>query len=198
MPGSAATQEQVVSTRSSTWRLAALLGLSAVWLFLFCTPALAHATLIEAYPADGAALSEAPEQVQLLFNEPIEAEFDPLKVYDQGSDRVDEDNARVSPNNARLLVVDLEELPEGSYTVEWRVTSADGHPVSGTQGFVIDASAPGGVGEPLAPIERSAQQEASGDWFTHIVHFAGLGLAVLVVLVVLVLALLRKTKGITG
>lgn len=184
--------------KSNAGRLAALFGLSVVWLFLSCTPALAHATLTEAYPADGAALSESPEQVQLLFNEPIEAAFDPLRVYDQGSDRVDEDNARVSPNNARLLVVDLEGLPEGSYTVEWRVTSADGHPVSGTQEFVVDPSAPGGVGEPLAPIERSAQQEETGGWFTHIVHFAGLGLAVLVVLVVLVLALLRKTKGITG
>ena len=184
-----------MKTRSSTWRLAALFGLSVVWLFLSCTPALAHATLTEAYPADGAALSESPEQVQLLFNEPIEAEFDPLKVYDQGSDRVDEDNARVSPNNARLLVVDLEELPEGSYTVEWRVTSADGHPVSGTQEFVVDPSAPGGAGEPLAPIERSAQQEEAGGWLTHIVHFAGLGLAVLVVLV---LVLLRRTKGTTG
>jgi copper resistance protein C len=188
-------EQQVVKTRSSTRRIAALFGLSVVWLFLSCTPALAHATLTEEYPADGAALSESPEQVQLLFNEPIEAEFDPLKVYGQGSDRVDKDNARVSPNNAKLLVVDLEELPEGSYTVEWRVTSADGHPVSGTQEFVVDSSAPGGVGEPLAPIERSAQQEETAGWLTHIVHFAGLGLAVLVVLV---LFLLRKTKGITG
>jgi methionine-rich copper-binding protein CopC len=184
-----------VKTRSSACRLAALFGLSVVWLFLSCTPALAHATLTEAYPADGAALSESPEQVQLLFNEPIEADFDPLKVYDRGSDRVDEDNARVSPNNAKLLVVDLEGLPEGSYMVEWRVTSADGHPVSGTQRFVVDPSAPGGVGEPLAPIERTTQQEETGGWFSHIFHFAGLGLAVLIVLV---LALLRKTKGITG
>jgi hypothetical protein len=79
--------------------------------------------------------------------------------------------------------------------VEWRVTSADGHPVSGTQEFVVDSSAPGGAGEPLAPVEQPGQQEATGGWFTHIVHFAGLGLAVLVVLV---LFLLRKTKGKTG
>src|SRR4051794_9731921 len=112
-----------------TIRLIALLGLSAVWLFLWSTPALAHARLEKSYPADGDALPSAPEQVQLLFNEPIEAEFDPLKVYNQEGDRVDEDNARVSPNNRKLLVTDLEELPEGSYTVDWRVTSADAHPV---------------------------------------------------------------------
>ncbi len=127
--------------------------------------------------------------MQLLFDEPIEAEFDPLKVYDQGGERVDEDNARVSPNNRKLLVTDLQELPEGSYTVDWRVTSTDGHPISGTRRFAVDASSAGGVGEPIEPIERLAEQEASDGGLTHYIHVVGLGLAALVVLV---LALLRK------
>ena len=170
-------------------RLAALLGLSAVWLVLSCAPALAHARLEETYPADEGVLAGSPEQVQLLFDEPIEAEFDPLKVYDQGGDRVDEDNARVSPNNRKLLVTDLQELPEGSYTVDWRVTSTDGHPISGTRRFAVDASSTGGVGEPIEPIERLAQQEATGGGFLHTSHIVVLGLSALVVLV---LALRRK------
>ncbi len=170
-------------------RLVALLGLSAIWLFLLFTPALAHARLVETYPSDGEALSGSPEQVQLLFDEPIQAEFDPLKVYDQGGDRVDEDNARVSPNNARLLVTDLEKLPEGSYTVDWRVTSVDGHPVSGTQGFAVNASAAGGVEEPIEPIERLSDRGETDGGSTHILYAVGLGLAALVLLV---LALLRK------
>jgi methionine-rich copper-binding protein CopC len=173
-----------------TIRSIALLGLSAVWLILWCSPALAHARLVEAYPSDGADLSGSPEQAQLLFNEPVEAEFDPLKVYDQEGDRTDEDNARVSPNNAKLLVIDLKELPEGSYTLDWRVTSADGHPVSGTQRFAVNAtSAARDVGEPIEPIERASEQEQTGGGFAHILHFAGLGLAALAVLA---LALLRK------
>src|SRR5215212_6924731 len=170
----------VAETKPAIW-LAALLGVSAVWLVLSCAPALAHARLEESYPADGSTLSGSPEQVQLLFNEPVEAEFDPLKVYDQGGDRVDEDNARVSPDNRKLLVIDLKDLPEGSYTVDWRVTSADGHPVSGTRKFSVDASAAGGAGEPIEPIERSAQQEATGG-YGHIVHVAALGLGALVIL----------------
>lgn len=158
-------------------------------LFLSCTPALAHARLVEAYPADGSDVPVSPGQVQLLFNEPVQAEFDPLKVYDQGGDRVDEANARVSPNNRKLLVVDLEELPEGSYTVDWRVASTDGHPISGTRRFAVDASSAGGVGEPIEPIERLAEQEASDGGLTHYIHVVGLGLAALVILV---LALLRK------
>lgn len=146
-------------------RLAALLGLSTVWLLLLCVPALAHAELVETYPAEGAALVEPPEQVQLRFSEPVEAEFSPLKVYDQQDSRVDEDDARVSPNDATLVVIDLEELPEGSYNVEWRVTSVDGHTIDGEYGFAVDASAgtgEEGVGEPIAPIERATEQEEAG------------------------------------
>ncbi len=160
-----------------------------MWLVMWCTPALAHARLVETYPADRGTLSGSPEQVQLLFNEPIEAEFDPLKVYDQGGGRVDEDNARVSPKNRKLLVTDLEELPEGSYTIDWRVTSTDGHPISGTRGFAVDASAVGGAEEPIEPIELVAEQEEAGGGFLHTIHIVGLGL---VALAVLVLALLRK------
>ncbi len=158
-------------------------------MFLWCTPALAHARLEETYPAHGSTLSTSPGQVQLLFNEPVEAEFDPLKVYDQGGERVDEDNARVSPNNRKLLVTDLEELTEGSYTVDWRISSADGHPISGTRRFAVDASAAGGAGEPIEPIERVAEQEEAGGGFLHTIHVVGLGL---VALMLLVLALLRR------
>ncbi len=161
-----------MTARSGTWRSAALLGLSAVWLLLSCGPALAHARLVETYPADGDALAESPEQVQLRFNEPVEAEFDPIEVYDQEDYRVDEDDARVSPDDRRLLVADLGELPEGSYTVEWRITSADGHPIDGGYEFVVDASAAGTVARsPIVPIERSAEQEedSGSTWGTVLV-----------------------------
>ncbi len=176
-------------------RLAALLGLSAVWLLLLCGPAQGHARLTETYPADGDALADSPEQVQLWFNEPVEAEFDPVEVHDQGGVRVDEDDARVSPDDRRLLLVDLGDLREGSYTVEWRVTSADGHPVSGTYEFGVDASAAGSdAAEPIVPVERSVEQEETG-W-----AWGGILTAVLVVLLVgaLVgagLTLLFRRKG---
>ena len=181
----------------STRRLAALFGLSAVWLLLVCGLALAHARLVETYPADGGTLVEPPEQVQLLFNEPVEAEFNPVEVYDQGGDRVDEDDARVSPNDVRLLVADLGELSEGSYTVEWRVTSADAHPISGASEFVVVTSAAGaaeGAGEPIEPIERSAEQEETrSTWGTNQVAVSGLLLVGVLVLAGLVV--LRRRKG---
>jgi copper resistance protein C len=180
-----------MTTRSGARRLVALLALSAAWLLLSCAPALAHARLLETYPADGGTLTEPPEQVQLLYNEPVEAEFDPIEVYNQGGDRMDEDDAREAPDNRRLLVVDLEELSEGSYTVQWRVTSTDGHPVSGEYGFTVDPSAAGvGAVDPIEPVERSVEgEETTLAW--------GTILAVLLVgtLVVAGLVLVRRRKG---
>ena len=35
------------------------------------------------------------------------------------------------------MLADLEKLPEGAYTVEWRITSIDGHVVEGRYGFAV-------------------------------------------------------------
>lgn len=177
-------------------RPAALFGLSVVWLLLLCGPALAHAELIEAYPADGDALTESPDQVRLQFTEPIEAAFDPVKVYDQQGNRADEDDARVDHNDAKVLVAGLEELSEGSYTVEWRVTSIDGHIVDDTYQFAVAASA----GQ--SPVTTHADHEGSDEpspvpqedvegSSIRTIHLAILGIAALVVLVV---ALARRAR----
>src|SRR3712207_6204910 len=126
-----------MTSRTGGRRLVALMGLSAAWLLLSCVPALAHARLLQEEPPDGATLAESPDQVELRFSEPVDAEFSPLEVRDSDGNRVDKDNARVDPDDARVLVVDLKELSEGSYAVEWRVTSIDGHVVEGRYGFAV-------------------------------------------------------------
>ena len=182
-----------MKAKPGMWWLAALFGLSAAWLLLLCGPALAHARPVETYPTDGGTLVESPEQVQILFNEPIEDEFNPVEVYDQAGDRVDEDNARVSPNDARLLVADIGKLSEGSYTVEWRVTSADAHPISGAYEFVVDISAADndmGLGDPIEPIERSVEKEEAGPARGTI-----LAVLLLVTLIAVGVATLRRRKA---
>ncbi len=118
-------------------RLPGVLALAALWLTVCCAPAFAHARLVQETPASGASLAEPPEQVRLRFNEPVDAEFDPVKVYDAEGDRVDEDDARVDPDDARVLLAGLEDLPEGSYRVEWRVTSIDGHVIEDAYAFNV-------------------------------------------------------------
>jgi copper transport protein len=82
-------------------------------------------------------VAESPDRVELRFTEPVDAGFDPVVVRDAEGARVDEHDARVDPEDGRGVSADLEELPEGSYTVRWRVTSVDGHLVDGRYGFAV-------------------------------------------------------------
>jgi hypothetical protein len=128
-----------------------------------------------------------------MFNEPVDAAFDPIEVRNRGGERVDEGDARVDPENAKAVVVGLAQgLPEGSYEVDWRVSSIDGHPIDGTYGFVVDAPASdAGAAAPEEPAEQPAEREGSGSAWRY-APFAALGLGALALLA---FALLRRRGG---
>ncbi len=162
--------------------LAAVLAASVAWILLWCAPALAHAQLSESEPAAGETVAESSEQVRLRFNEPVDAAFSPLKVYDSSGERVDEDDARKDPGDARVIEASLEELTQGTYTVEYRVTSVDGHVVENTYDFSVISSgdsgeaANGEVGEPEAGTETGSS--------LHYLHYTVLGVGAVVLLVI--------------
>src|SRR5438309_6373123 len=95
--------------------------------------AAAHAVLLRGRPSDRQTLERAPDQVQLLFSEPLDQVFSSLRVRDASGQRVDKGDGRVEPTNDHLLVVSLQpSLPNGVYTVFWRSLSAiDVHPDEG-------------------------------------------------------------------
>lgn len=115
------------------------------------SPALAHTEVVGTDPEDGASLGRAPDRVSLTLDGPVEAEFSPLEVYDERDERVDLDDARLASDGSTLLASLKEGLGGGEYTVEYRYTGVDGHPIEGSYGFSVS-------GEP-AP----ASSEASGD-----------------------------------
>jgi copper resistance protein C len=149
--------------RGRDGRLAvAVLGLSVLLTVLPCAPALAHAELEETFPEAGATLSEQPEQIRLEFDEPVRAEFDPIKVTDEDGNRVDAEDADTLTADPDVVVASLQDLPEDSYTVEWRVTSADGDPIGGEFEFAVRAGAVRAAedgGEPAVPQEEQAADE---------------------------------------
>jgi len=197
-----------MTPRAGSRRLVALLWLAAVWLLLSCVPALAHARLVQEEPADGTALTESPDRVELRFSEPVDAAFSPPEVHDSDGNRVDKDNARVDPDDARVLVVDLKELTEGSYTVQWRVTSIDGHVVEGSYGFAVtdargdqppnnDAREAGGqpAKEHAGHAEREpAVQDGARDSSTPLLAYSVLSIGVLAVVVVAAFVLTRLAR----
>jgi copper transport protein len=117
--------------------LAAIVALAA----LAAAPsALAHAQLVATEPADDAVLAESPAQVVLRFNEAVETAFGAVRVYDAAAKRVDDGD--VGRPDSRTVTVGVDgRLARGTYTVTWRVLSADSHPVAGA--FVFHVGAPG-------------------------------------------------------
>ena len=53
-------------------------------------------------------------------------------------------------------VVNQPSAPAGAYTVEWRVTSADGHPISGSFSFTAEAAGAESSAPSLAPVPSTA------------------------------------------
>src|SRR5690606_27707001 len=99
-PGSAALGH----TTRCQWAMHTLLWwLAALWLGwgAGASSALAHAELDSASPAAGAVLVVGPEQVELVFSEPLapEPEFSFVRVLDVGGASVHLGNSRVDPTN---------------------------------------------------------------------------------------------------
>ena len=192
--------------RVSTGRLTAVWLLSVTWVLLSCVPALAHASLVTSSPSAGSESYMPPERVELRFSEPVDAEFDPVVVRNGDGARVDKSEARLDPEDARVVLVDLEELPEGAYTVEWRVTSIDGHVVEGRYEFVVteaeEDQPPGearGEGqkaeEHAGHTEREpAAQDGAQDGSAPILAYSALSLGVLAVVAAAAFLLTRLAR----
>lgn len=109
--------------------------LVAAWLVLLlvAAPAGAHAVLEDMSPDSDEQLAEPPEQVRLSFSENVTAAAGAVRLFDPAAGELDVGEVRVDGTE---LVAELPDLDtDGSYTVAWRVVSADGHPIQGAYLF---------------------------------------------------------------
>ena len=124
---------------------ATLIGLGT--LVGLATPAAAHAHLTSADPAAGAALTVPPSQVRLTFDEPIAQAH--LAV--EGPDGARWDDGAPTATD-RTVTQHLHPLgPAGTYAVNYRVVSLDGHPVQGTISFTLTTAA--SASPPAQPVQ---------------------------------------------
>lgn len=99
-------------------------------------PALAHATMIETVPADGAQLEEPPREVIVRFDEDVDLSVAPARVFDASGSRLDDGTAGYGADRSEIRV-DLPPLTDGAYVVTWRAVSEDGHPIRGAFVFRV-------------------------------------------------------------
>jgi copper transport protein len=110
----------------------------AVLLFV-PTSASAHAYLITTSPSIGGVVQSSPPTVSLTYDEAITISPGGLRVYDAAGERVDAGVVR-HPVPDTITVAIPRRLPDGTYAVAWRVTSADTHVVHGVFSFSVGAA----------------------------------------------------------
>ncbi|MEB3023797.1 copper resistance CopC family protein [[Mycobacterium] crassicus] len=105
--------------------------------------AAAHAVLVSTDPVGGAEVSRGPERVSATFNEQLQTNFAAMTVVGPDGHLWSTGETQVRGAVASVAVRPLG--PAGIYTVNYRVTSADGHVVSGSWPFQLTVA---GTGEP--------------------------------------------------
>lgn len=129
-------------------RLAVVLAGLAFLLAFVVSTASAHASVIGTTPGDGSVLQTRPASVSVVFDQPVETGFGTLRVFAPDGSRVDVGDAVHPPGRADTVTVRIgppgaDGPARGTYTVAWRVVSADSHPVTG--GFTFSIGTPSAV-----------------------------------------------------
>lgn len=108
----------------------------------------AHATRIATDPAANAVLASGPQRVSATFNEQLQTTFAAMTVVGPDGNVWSAGEPTVA---GAVVSIALRPLgPSGTYTVNYRVTSADGHVVSGSWSFQLTVSGTGTPGPPVA------------------------------------------------
>jgi len=137
-------------------RLALLTILSAS-AALAILPSAKHATLVSSEPAANSRLATAPTQIRLVYSEPIEGKLAKVSLVPASGTPIVL-RAGGDPRDVHAVIAPVDALSAGTYKVEWRVVSADGHPVDGSFSFTVGDTT---VGTPIAPVAppQTAQPE---------------------------------------
>lgn len=116
-------------------RVRAQLLAAALAALSFTSQAFAHARLIESIPAADSSVGASPTEINLRFNEPIEARFSGIDL--SGPDGAAVSTGATASQDKDMTVPVPSTLAPGVYDVNWRVLSADGHKLEGNFKFEV-------------------------------------------------------------
>jgi copper transport protein len=136
-------------------RRASRAALAAVALVIVSvSPAWAHAELVQASPAPGSGLPQAPGAVVVRFNEPLNRRLSGIEILDPSGRDVDEGATLPVKGDPQAMKRRLGLLSPGVYTVQWTtVSTVDGHTLHGSYRFGIGTSASADESVRASPID---------------------------------------------
>lgn len=119
-----------------TLRRLATTGLFATGALILAPSALAHDALVSTNPSADSTVTATPSSIDLTFSESV------MKVGNQVAIKAPNgEQTKATPTvTGSKVSVPFKAAGNGAYAVTWRVTSSDGHPVSGTFNFTLKDS----------------------------------------------------------
>ena len=143
-------------------RTVGLLLMVVLFTWLSTQHAGAHAALLSSTPGDGEQLEASPTEFVLVFSEPVGFVDGAMVLHSPDSGAI---TLEPESRGASVVIPFDGDLNDGAYILQWRVVSADSHPISGTISFGVGDADLASVGDVStgAPgwIER-AQAVATG------------------------------------
>ncbi|WP_108398243.1 copper homeostasis periplasmic binding protein CopC [Devosia submarina] len=101
-------------------------------------PVYAHAELLETVPGQEQPVSSAPKELRLAFSESLELAFANVTVTGDDGQQIELGTLSLAPmDNKTVIVTVADELPSGTYIVEYSMVSNDGHKIEGSYTFKV-------------------------------------------------------------
>jgi copper transport protein len=161
-----------------------------VWIAtITATTGFAHAALISTSPTDGEVLPSAPAEVILTFNENVRPVEDAMRLFDStGQETI----LAAASRNSDVVITLPESLPEGTFLVDWRVISADGHPIGGALTFAVGSE----TGTPVSSGD-DGENTWTNRWLSIVQGVAYVGLLIAAGLVLFQVFVQHETRSTT-
>ncbi|MDT5014162.1 MAG: copper resistance protein [Mycobacterium sp.] len=124
--------------------------------------AAAHAVRVATDPVENAELTQGPPRVSATFNEAMQPQFAAMTVVGPDGNLWSTGEPTVK---GAVVSVDVRPLgPSGTYTVNYRATSADGHVVTGSWSFRLTVAGTGSPGPSAAAASATPAEDGLPVW----------------------------------
>ncbi|MCP2276788.1 copper resistance CopC family protein [Nocardia amikacinitolerans] len=121
--------------------------------------AAAHSAAVGSVPEDGSTVETSPGRISVTFNEELQPNFPSLTLTGPDGNLWSKGDPLVDGKTVSVEVGDLG--PVGEYIIAYRVTSADGHPVTGKRTFTLSQPGKGTPGPRADAKGRTTEDDGS-------------------------------------
>jgi copper transport protein len=110
-----------------------------------------HATLLSSEPTKDSTVTTSPTRIYLVFSEEVEPSLGRIRLVGPGGQVVALQSTGDPRNVSALVAPVTTPLAAGTWRVEWRIVSEDGHPIDGDFTFAVGAPSAGVTAAPAPP-----------------------------------------------